>query len=187
MNLLPSQPYVATGATTLTTATGLATLQQLQVSAVGAAVSVSDGASVVVSQPVAVTVSAGALAGSCGQFSLQSGANANARRVLATNTTTATPTTATDGHALSGAGLVIMDITHAGAVTVQVYTYSATSGLWQLDTSLGTSGNIGLSGSGQTRIEADYRGLDRLALVVSVNAGSSAVSGWATGVPVIYS
>lgn len=187
MNLLPGQPYVAAGATTVTKATGIATLDQLQLSAVGAAAALSDGAAVVVSQPMAVTVSAGALAGSCGQFSLRSGATANDRRILSTNSTTAAPTTATDGYALSGAGLVILDVTHSGAVTVQVYTYSATSGLWQLDTSLGTSGNIGLSGSGQTRIEADYRGLDRLALVCSVNGSSAAVSGWATGVPVIYS
>lgn len=187
MNLLPGQPYVASGATTLAKASGIATLDQLQIAQVGAASALADGTQVVVQSPLAVSVSAGAFAGSCGQFSLRDGATANDRRILATNATTAAPTLANDGYALSGAGLVILDVVHAGAVTVQVYTYSATSGLWQLDTSLGTSGNIGLSGSGQTRIEADYRGLDRIALVCSVNAGSSAVSGWATGVPVIYS
>lgn len=186
--LLPRQPYVAVGATTLAKAAGAMDISSvLGGQAAGASTIVADGTQIVSEYPEAVTVSAGALLGTCGQFSLLAGANAAARRILSTNTTTSAPTLATDGYPLSGAGLVILDFTHAGAVTMQVYTYSATSGLWMLDTSLGTSGSIAMGGSGVARIEVDYRGLDRIAVVCSVNGGSSAVQVWGTGVPVIYS
>lgn len=188
MNLLPSQPYVATGATTLTKATGAMSVSDALLDRpAGAAVGVADGTVITSDRPLAVTVSAGALAGSCGQFSLKSGATVNDRRILSVATTTTPPTTATDGFALSGAGLVIIDVATAGAITWQLYTYSATSGLWQLDTSLGIAGSVAMGGSGQSRTEVDLRGLDRMAIVVSVNGAGSAVQAWATGVPVIYS
>lgn len=184
LTLVPGRRYKSTGATTAVKAVGSTDLGGLQVSLVGAAVALADGTEVVVDSPLTVTFDGETLQPTAGQFSLLAGATAALRRIVNTNTTTSAPTLATDGYSLQGAGLTIIDVTTSGAITWQLYTYSATSGLWQLDTSLGTSGNVAFSGSGQSRTEVDLRGLDRMAVVVSVNGAASAVQAWATGVPV---
>ena len=188
LTLAPNRRYRTTGATTATKAVGSTDLSGLAQSAVGtAAVAIADGTEVITSTPITVSFTGTTLEPYAGQFSLLAGANANARRILVTSATNSAPTLATDGYSLQGAGLTIIDFVTAGAITWQLYTYSATSGLWQLDTSLGTSGNVAFGGAGSSRTEVDLRGLDRMAVVVSVNAGSSAVQAWATGVPVARS
>lgn len=187
-SILPGQPYLAVGATTVEKATGTMDLADVLVGkSTGGSAGIAAGTEIVCSYPLAVTVTGGAIVGTCGQFSLKAGATANDRRILSVASTTSAPTQPTDGHALNGAGLVIIDVAAAGAITWQLWTYSETSGLWQLDTSLGTAGSIAFGGSGQSRTEVDLRGLDRMAVVVSVNGANSAVQAWATGVPVIYS
>lgn len=184
LTLVPGRRYKAIAATTATKAVGSTDLSQLQVSNVGAAVALADNTEVVVSAPLTVTFADAQLQPTAGQFSLHDHPTVAARRIVNTSGTTSAPTLATEGYSLQGAGLVIIDVVTAGAITWQLYTYSATSGLWQLDMSLGTSGNVAFVGAGQSRTEVDLRGLDRMAVVVSVNGGGSAVQAWATGVPV---
>jgi len=182
--LIPGRRYKAVGASTVTKASGSTDLSQLQVSNVGAAVALADGTEVVVSAPLTVTFTGETLQATAGQFSLLAGATAALRKILSTSSTTSAPTLPTQGYSLQGAGLTIIDIVTAGAMTWQLWTYSATSELWQLDTSLGTAGSIAFAGAGQSRTEVDLRGLDRMAVVITVNGGGSAISAWATGVPV---
>jgi hypothetical protein len=184
LTLVPGRRYKSTGATTAAKAVGSTDLSQLQVSNVGAAVALADGTEVVVSAPLTVTFTGETLQPTAGQFSLVTAATAALRRILATSTTTSAPTLSTQGYSLQGAGLTIIDITTAGAMTWQLWTYSATSELWQLDTSIGTAGSVAFGGAGQSRTEVDLRGLDRMAVVITVNGGSSAISAWATGIPV---
>lgn len=184
LTLVPGRRYKATAATTATKAVGSTDLSQLQVSNVGAAVALADNTEVVVSAPLTVTFTGETLQPTAGQFSLHDHPTAAARRIVNTSGTTSAPTLSTQGYSLQGAGLCIIDVVTAGAMTWQLWTYSATSALWQLDTSLGTAGSVAFAGAGSSRTEVDLRGLDRMAVVITVNAGGDAISAWATGVPV---
>jgi len=184
LTMFPGKRYKSTGATAVVKASGSTNLAQLQVANVGAGATIGDGVEVVVDSPLTVTFTGETLQATAGQFSLLAGATAALRKILSTSSTTSAPTLPTQGYSLQGAGLTIIDIVTAGAMTWQLWTYSATSELWQLDTSLGTAGSIAFAGAGQSRTEVDLRGLDRMAVVITVNGGGSAISAWATGVPV---
>jgi hypothetical protein len=183
--LLPNRIYKSTASTTITKTAGGSQLEQLQISQVGAATAVAADTQMVVTAPLAVSYPDAQVVGSAGEFTLKSGANVNARRIVNTTSTIAAPSAATDGHSTEGASRVIVDMSNAvtGAITWQFWTYSATSGLWVLDSSLGTAGSIALAGGTTSRTFIDIKGCDRVDVIVSVNGSSSQVNGWATGVP----
>jgi hypothetical protein len=113
--------------------------------------------------------------------SVLAGATAALRRIVNTATTgPAAPTLPTDGYSVQGASLLhVVTKCGAGATSWELYAYDAVSGSWALFTAFGTAGTLSVSPSTTVRSILDIRGVDRIALRVSANAGSVQCDGWA--------
>lgn len=113
--------------------------------------------------------------------SVLAGATAALRRIVNTATTgPAAPTLPTDGYSVQGASLLhVVTKCGAGATSWELYAYDAVSGSWALFTAFGTAGTLSVSPSTTVRTILDIRGVDRIALRVSANAGSVQCDGWA--------
>lgn len=170
VTLIAGVPYAASGATTFTLKpSGNGVLAPL---AAGQSVTLASGAQVTSPTTQTVTVSAGALGEAPLAVTAQSGANANARRALNTTGTTTAPSTSTDGYSCSGHREAVVTLDAAGACTVNLYAYTAISGVWAIVATYAPSG------AAKSHNIVDIRGFDRLALNCSANGTSAQVSGW---------
>lgn len=113
--------------------------------------------------------------------SVKAGATAALRRIVNTAATgPAVPTLATDGFSVQGASLLhVVTTCGAGATSWELYAYDSVSGAWSLFLPFGSAGTLSMLASTTVRSILDIRGVDRIALRVSVNGGAVQCDGWA--------
>jgi hypothetical protein len=148
---------------------------------VGDTATFADGTDIMSDTLQYVTASNGSIALASSGTSVLAGATAALRRIVNTAATgPAAPTTATDGYSITGASVLhVVTTCGAGATSWQLYAYDSVSGAWSLFQPFGTSGTLAMLASTTMRSILDVRGIDRIALRVSVNGGAVQCDGWA--------
>lgn len=148
---------------------------------VGDSITLATGTDLIVDTLTTVTATAGSIDLAPLGSSVLAGSTAALRRIVNTAATgPAAPTLPTDGYSVQGASLLhVVTKCGAGATSWELYAYDAVSGSWALFTAFGTAGTLSVSPSTTVRSILDIRGVDRIALRVSVNGGGVQCDGWA--------
>lgn len=151
---------------------------------VGDTLTVADGY-LWTSQPLEASVDNGTVLPSDGNVSAVAGATAALRRVVNTTSTTAVPSTATDGQLVEGYSMAVITV-QSGASNVKwhLWGYDGVSAAWVqiLDNSFGATGDL-FTNNETKRVFFTCFGFERLYLEVNSNAGSVQASAWMRLVP----
>lgn len=150
---------------------------------VGGSIEVGANGAVFASQPVEIDVTGGTLHPWSGGVSAVDGATAALRRLIDTVGVTPAPALPTDGVSLRGCdwAWLIVQTDLAGAVDLTLREFNAVAETWDIDEDFGVAGVLNVApGSSVREMGRAFllRGLDRIDVQVSANAGGAQVDAW---------